>query len=168
MKLVGILCLGVSLFACSRDRGRSSEREASPSEEAIVTHGLHKNPNEQDRSGATTLTSASWIANEAAIDRIVASRCAREVTCSNIGRDRHFATGELCVREMRSRMNDELKTSSCPNGIDAARLDMCLDAIRNESCTNAVETIGRVALCRASKLCLNRTGRSPAPLDGVQ
>lgn len=134
------------LVGCTRDRARDRDRVSGT--EAT------RDPNEQDRAGAATLTGASWIANDAAIDRIVASRCAREVSCSNVGPDKHFTSGEVCVREVRKKTHDDLKASECPAGIDGKELDECLDAIRNESCTNPIESLGRLAACRTSDLCL--------------
>ena len=135
-----VAVLAVALVtACNRGRETAADR---------------KDPNEQDKSGTTTLTGASWVANEAAIDRIVASRCAREVTCSNIGPDKHFTESDVCVREIRKKMQGDLKASECPSGIDGKELDECLDAIRNESCTNPIESLGRLAACRTSDLCL--------------
>ncbi len=143
--LVTFACLA-ALAGCHRDRGHAGEHTTSSEE--------RRDPNEQDKSGTTTLTGASWVANGAAIDRIVASRCAREVSCSNIGPDKHFTNGEVCVREVREKTHEELKESACPNGIDGKELDECLDAIRSESCTNPIEAVARLAACRTSDLCL--------------
>ena len=136
-----IAAVAVALAGCNRDRGAAGGAGRS-------------DPNVQDRSGTTTVTGAPWVANEAAIDRIVASRCAREVTCSNVGPDKHFTSNDLCVREVRSKLHDELKASACPAGIDGKELDECLDAIRNESCTNPIEAMARLAACRTGELCL--------------
>ncbi|HVH40747.1 MAG TPA: DUF6184 family natural product biosynthesis lipoprotein [Labilithrix sp.] len=140
--------LVLALVGCNRER--SSNRDHS----GFISENDRRNPNEQDKSGVTTLTGASWLANDAAIDRIVASRCAREVTCSNVGPDKHFTSGEICVREVRSKMSDQLRASECPSGIDSKELEECLDAIRSESCTNPLDTVSRLAACRTSDLCL--------------
>jgi hypothetical protein len=159
MKSVVLCTLAVSLVAvgaCSRDRSRTTEGESSSTKDRLGTLPERevRNPNEQDRAGTTTLTGASWIANEAAVDRLVASRCAREVSCSNVGADKHFTDGETCVREVRKKTLESLGTSECPSGIDGRELDECLDAIRKESCTNPIDTVGRLAACRTNKLCL--------------
>lgn len=143
----------VAVAGCSRDR---YERERP----GLVSETEGVNPNEQDKAGVTTITGAHWdsrepsFGNDAAIDRIAASRCAREVTCSNVGLDKHFVSGEVCVREVRSKMRDELRSSECPRGIDGKELSECLDAIRSESCSNPIDTINRLAACRTSDLCL--------------
>jgi len=144
--IIGLAVVGLVL-GCNRDKSS----EGSPTD-----------PNTQDRAGVTTLTGASVVSNESAIDRIVAARCAREVTCSNLGPDKRYTNGESCLREVRTKLHDEMKPSDCGRGINARELDECLDAIRNESCTNAIavagatvnETIGRLAQCRGGELCL--------------
>jgi hypothetical protein len=134
----------------SRDQMFDRERPGTISQ----SEKSRKDPNEQDRAGTTNLTGAAWVANGPAIDRIVASRCARELTCANVGPDKHFTTSDVCVLEVRKRMEGELSTSECPTGIDGKELDECLDAIRSESCSNPIETIGRLAACRTRDLCL--------------
>lgn len=145
-----LVTLGSLAAAGCRDRGVDRDRP-----------GTVAQPDREDRSGTTNLTGAAWIANGPAVDRIVASRCARELTCSNVGPDKHFTTSDACVFEVRKRMEGELSNNECPMGIDGRELDDCLDAIRKESCSNAIETIGRIAACRTSKLCMR--GETPHP-----
>jgi Family of unknown function (DUF6184) len=160
MKSVALCTLAavalVAVGACSRDRSRSSEGQSSTAKERLGAFPERemRNPNDQDRAGTAFLTSASWVANDAAIERLVASRCAREVSCSNIGPDKHFTDGQTCTREVQKKTREALKASECPNGIDGKQLDQCLDAIRNESCSNPIDTLGRLAACRTSELCL--------------
>lgn len=118
-----------------------------------------KDPDQQDRSGSTSLTSASFMPKDLAVDKITAARCAREVTCSNIGPDRHFATSDTCVTEVKARLDRELGPNECPDGIDGKQVDECLDAIRNESCSNPLSTMERLAQCRTNSLCLKPYGR---------
>lgn len=139
-----------TLGACSRDRTRTHDHDAL----TIISEREIANPNDQDRSGVVTLTNASLVASEAAIDRIVNSRCAREVACNNIGAGKLFASGEMCAREARSRMYDELKSMTCWAGVDSKRLDECLDSIRGKSCADPVDAVNRIAACRANELCL--------------
>jgi hypothetical protein len=151
--LLAFACGAVALTAaCNRDRSRDGERPGVVSERE--TTPPKANADDQDKSGTTTITGASWMENGAAIDRIVATRCAREVACSNVGADKHFGSPENCVREVRKNMADDLKVSECPGGIDGAALDKCLDMIRNESCTNPIESLGRLATCRTGELCM--------------
>jgi hypothetical protein len=106
--------------------------------------------------GTATVTGADLgaITSEGAIERITAARCARESACNNIGSDKHYGTSEICARELRSTIGDDLAPSKCPRGIDTAAIDKCTEAIRTESCNNPVDTLSRLAACRASALCL--------------
>jgi hypothetical protein len=136
--VVMVATFAVAAVACQRDR---TERKPVDF-------------NRQDPSGVTTLTGAAWVANDAAIDRLVASRCAREISCNAIGPDRPFTSSEICVREVRKNLTADLATSECPAGIDGHELDTCLDAIRTESCMNPLETLGRLTACRPGVLCM--------------
>jgi hypothetical protein len=136
------LVLGVmALAACNRDQSVAAGKDA------------------QDISGTTTITQAAFTTKESAVDRITAARCAREVTCSNIGSDKHFTTSDRCVTEVKQRLDQDLGPNDCPDGIDGKQVDECLDAIRNESCSNPLSTVQRLAQCRTASLCVKPYGR---------
>jgi len=149
-----LLALGGAavLAGACRDRAQG-ERPGVVSESESPT-STTKPASTDDKAGTTTITGAAWMENGAAIDRIVASRCAREVSCSNVGPDKHFGSPEACSREIRKTMAEDLKVSECPGGIDSEKLDKCLDMIRSESCTNPIESLGRLATCRTGELCM--------------
>jgi hypothetical protein len=116
-------------------------------------------PNTQDKSGVgtTTITGADLnaISSESAVERITVARCTRETACNNVGSDKHFGSYDVCARELRSKVGEDLAPNKCPQGIDLAAIDKCTEAIRTESCNNPVDTISRLATCRASALCLD-------------
>ncbi|MBS2013846.1 MAG: hypothetical protein JST00_13235 [Deltaproteobacteria bacterium] len=150
--LVGVGLSGaLALFACNRDNvdrqgGVLGDRTNAP--RTTTTDN-------RDRAGETTTTGATvGVSNEGAIDRLVAARCQREATCKNIGSDKHFSSYDVCSRELRSRVQDDLRASECPKGIDGKELDECLESIRTESCNNPLDTISRLAACRSGDLCL--------------
>jgi hypothetical protein len=107
----------------------------------------------QDGSGAATLTAAVWVPNDAAIERLVAARCAREITCNNVGSGRLFGSEDACARESRVGAAG-LRTRACPAGIDGVSLERCLDTIRMEACTRPSDELDRLPACRARELCL--------------
>ena len=118
-----------------------------------------RDPSAQDRGGSATLTSSTLTTRDIAVDKITAARCAREVTCSNIGPDRRYPANDKCVAEVKERLDRELGPNECPDGIDGKQVDECLDAIRAESCTNPMSTVQRLAECRTSSLCVKPHGR---------
>lgn len=138
-----LLAAGAAV-ACNRDQSGTVGRD----------------PNAQDRGGSATLTSSTLTSRDVAVDKITAARCAREVTCSNIGPDRHYPANDKCVSEVKERLDRELGPNECPDGIDGIEVDECLDAIRAESCTNPMSTVQRLAECRTSHLCVKPYGRS--------
>jgi len=106
--------------------------------------------------GTTTVTGANVgkVGNQTAVDRIVAARCAREASCNNVGPNKHWESGASCTQKVGADMKDDLNASECPAGIDEKELNECLESIRGENCNNPIDTIGRLAACRTSDLCL--------------
>jgi hypothetical protein len=166
MKLVHRSFLGIASVAalvagagCNRnhvDRDGFAERNFDDKSGAKDTSGFGDKSGAGDRAGTTTVTGADYgsLSNELAIERIVAARCARETSCNNVGPDKHFVNHDLCARQLRSKIADDLKPSECPRGIDAAAIDKCMESIRTESCNNPIDTISRLAACRTSDMCL--------------
>lgn len=157
--IVGVgLCSALALFACKRDNvdrqgGVLGDRTTSNKYDDRANTNDNDNDN---KPGETTITGArvAGVSNEGAINRIIAARCQREATCKNIGSDKHFTSYDVCAKELRSKVQDDLKASECPKGIDGKELDECMEAIRTESCNNPIDTISRLAACRTSDLCL--------------
>lgn len=145
------LCGALGLFACKRD---NVDRQGGVLGDRTTSSKYTDNDNDT-KTGETTITGAAvGVSNDGAINRIIAARCQREATCKNVGSDKHFTSYEVCARELRDRVADDLKASECPKGIDSKELDECMESIRTESCNNPIDTISRLAACRTSDLCL--------------
>lgn len=152
--IIGVGCL-LALVACKRDH---VDREG-PVLGDRTSYDNRKGTNEaEEKTGSTTITGANVgaVANDLAVQRIVAARCAREAACNNVGSDKHFVSHDVCVQEIRDKMRNDLKASECPKGIDAKELDDCMEAIHKESCNNPIDVISRLAACRTSGLCLTK------------
>jgi hypothetical protein len=149
---VPALCL-IAAAGCNRDRvvDRDRDRGALDRDRPGAAVDL-----DRDRSGTTTVTGANVgsIANDQAINRIVAARCAREATCNNIGVDKRFTDRNVCSQKLQNDMRDDLSTGDCPRGVDQKELNECLEAIQKEDCNNPIDAISRLAACRTSDLCL--------------
>lgn len=159
--LLGVACVA-ALFACNRNN--NPDRDSSNAEQTYGDKSGAPAPSPGERVGVTTVTGAdlglNLLANDIAIERIVAARCARETACNNVGADKHFVNHDLCVHAVRAKVGDDLRTAECPRGIDSDALDRCMDAIRTESCNNPIETIQRLAACRTSDMCLKLSERT--------
>lgn len=156
-RFVVISCVGVGVFvvgACSRNNrsDHESERAAAPQAQRGA----------EEQGATTTVTGARVSSNQAALDRIVTARCAREATCHNIGADKHYASTQACTDKIKADMADDLNAKDCPYGVDEKELDGCLAAIRKEDCGNPIDAISRLAACRTSDMCL-KTAVAPAP-----
>lgn len=165
--VVPALCV-IGLFACSRDRSgnptvdRDLNNNGKVDLPAAPLDREHTGLSDKhDGVGTTTVTGANVgaVQNTNAIEKIVAARCAREMSCKNVGADKRFTSNDVCGREIRNDMKDDLNSKDCPYGVDQKELNECLDSIKNESCGNPLETISRLAACRTSDMCL----RTAAP-----
>ena len=105
-----------------------------------------------DRVSTTNLTSARLITNDAAIDRIVTARCARDAACSNVGLNKDFAQNNQCEPRVTARLHETM--TSCATGVDSEALQRCLTAIDTEGCDNPLDEILRQNDCRPGNLCL--------------
>jgi hypothetical protein len=150
--MLGIVCLAAALGACKDKIDRDGNAERSSGDRSGA----------EDRIGTTTVTGANvgGLSNDIAVERVVAARCARETACNNIGSDKHFTDYDVCARQLRTKIGEDLKPSECPEGIDTKELDECLDSIRTESCNNPIDTISRLAACRTSDMCVKADSKN--------
>lgn len=154
---IPVLCI-LGVMAC-RDRNRATPDDRTGRVDmpaAPLDRGNTGTGGAQSGVGTTTVTGANVgvIQNQAAIQRIVEARCEREAACNNVGGDKRFADRNVCTSEIQKDMRDDLNAKDCTYGIDAKELNECLDSIKKESCGNPIETIGRLAACRTSDMCL--------------
>lgn len=137
-----IACVALGILSIAGCRERNQREQAGETR-----------PIEQP--GTATVTGANVVGNQAAIDRIVAARCAREATCKNVGANKRYESQEACSQKINIDMKDDLKVSECPRGIDQKELNECLEAVQKEDCNNPIDSLNRLAACRTSDLCLS-------------
>jgi hypothetical protein len=109
-----------------------------------------------DAPSTTRLTSAeagATPASIASIDAIALARCDREQRCDNIGDGRKFLNRDACLNDIRAKGDNDLTVSTCPGGVDTARLDACLAAVRTERCDDPLDFVARLSECRTDSLC---------------
>jgi hypothetical protein len=132
--------------------GPSSMQEptpTTPTREAARTREAERNPERTDAPPA----SAERAGNEAAVSSITRARCDRETRCNNVGSGKKFESHDDCVTKTRASWRDDLNTIECPRGVVDDQLSSCLQQIKNESCGNPLDTLGRALACRAVDLC---------------
>src|SRR4051812_26215623 len=69
---------------------------------------------------------SSGVANAAAVDRIVQTRCEREVACNNVGPGKHWQDKDACAREMSHDTGTTLRPEECPGGVSSKDLEECV------------------------------------------
>lgn len=91
--------------------------------------------------------------NDMVLSELVDARCTREERCNNIGSGQKYASKPDCMTKVREDWRDDLQSRACSNGVNQSQLSDCLDKIRNDSCSNVVESLSRWANCRQSEIC---------------
>jgi hypothetical protein len=90
-----------------------------------------------------------------AVKSIVGARCSREARCNNIGADRKYSSAAECNSKLSEDRKDDLNMDDCPRGVSQKELSECLAEIKNEDCNNPLDSLGRLAACRSSDLCMS-------------
>ena len=150
--LDGLVVVGlVAAVGCTSDNDASRK-------EAADNAGV-----EVQSSGAKILIAAETISVEeaavvigeerAASLAITGALCNGSDRCKDVGIDGAYESREQCFRETGEDWNGRFSQHRCENGIDMARLDTCLDLIRNDECRNPLDTLARLAACQPSVFC---------------
>lgn len=92
-----------------------------------------------------------------ASEAIAEARCAREVSCNNVGIDKRYVSLEDCLTRVWTAGQGDLVESECPNGVDEAQLEECLAEIRLLECGVHLDSLELLPACSASQLCTERT-----------
>ncbi|HEY6557648.1 MAG TPA: DUF6184 family natural product biosynthesis lipoprotein [Polyangiaceae bacterium] len=90
-----------------------------------------------------------------AVKAIVGARCNREARCNNIGAERKYSNAAECNSKLSEDRKDDLNTDDCSRGVSQKELSECLAEIKNEDCNNPLDSLGRLAACRSSDLCMS-------------
>jgi hypothetical protein len=88
-----------------------------------------------------------------ASEAIAEARCAREVSCNNVGIDKRYVSLEDCLTRVWTSSHGDAVESECQNGLDEAQLDACLTDIRVLECSVQLESLELLPACAASLLC---------------
>jgi hypothetical protein len=107
------------------------------------------------RPAETALAEPAATEGASATESIAEARCARESRCDNIGGDKKFSSMEDCIARVREDWKDELSARECRAGINQTQLGECLNSVRNEECSNPLDTLERVSACTAGQICVD-------------
>jgi hypothetical protein len=88
------------------------------------------------------------------IEHIAEATCDREQSCGTIGPGSYFASRDACMQSMRDKLGPKLSFSQCPDGLDRAAVDSCVESLRSTQCTQPGDSITRSARCSESDMCM--------------
>lgn len=118
------LVLGALLCACAAPSRQLELAKAEPVDDAL--------------SASETLTEA---------------RCAREVSCNNVGIDKRYVSLEDCLTRVWTAGEGDFVESDCPNGVNEEQLHVCAGEIRVLECSVQLDSLELLPACAASQLC---------------
>lgn len=104
-------------------------------------------------SGYLQLAKAEHAASEArsAGEAIAEARCAREVSCNNVGSDKRYVSLEDCLTRVWTSWQGDLVDSECE--VDGEQLGVCLTDIRVLECKVQLESLELLPSCAIDRLC---------------
>jgi hypothetical protein len=137
IRLVTIMLSGAAIvFACNK------ENQPGPADPTGSRNGndssAQQSPAAETRSAATSLTQ---------------SRCSREQRCNNVGAGKKYSSFADCEATVGNDWRDDLNARECSGGVDQHELDECMTAIRNEDCSNPLDSLERIAQCTQAQIC---------------
>jgi hypothetical protein len=154
---IGAIAVGLISGCEKKEEPNVDVSPSRPAEPAVDTRNTDTNPNNNNgpaRTGEPSVQQGG-VSPQAAVQSIVQSRCSREARCNNIGADRKYSSMTECTSKLTEKRSDDMNLSDCPRGISQKELDECLAEIRNEDCNNPLDSLGRLAACRSSDLCMS-------------
>lgn len=106
------------------------------------------------RPAQVELAKAEPVASERpASEAIAEARCARELSCNNVGIDKRYVSPEDCLARVWTAGEGDLVESECPNGVDGEQLEVCLTDIRLLECSVHLDSLELLPACAARQLC---------------
>ena len=102
----------------------------------------------------TSTTGAGIVSTDDAVNHLTARRCDHEIDCKNVGAGKRYDDRGGCERDIAHALQTELGSTVCSSGVREERLVACLEALRTETCANALDTMNRIAPCRTTAICI--------------
>lgn len=121
--------------------------------------GCQKETDTEPRAPTMTTGAAGAmgvLSNDEGMLRMVEARCDRAVACEEVGAGKRYPTKERCKEEVRPSLAAAIGQTACPRGLREDRVDACVSEVRGTNCTVPGESIGQLAVCRESALCVPR------------
>ena len=144
--IFGVACV-VAACAHAPDASRTSQTTTTG-----ATFTLAGNGNERGRSEAFDPSSPELSDPTHPANRLGTATCERKLECDAIGEGKTYATSQTCLMATRRHAHEELEQLDCENGLDDARLNDCIQAVRIAECAS-LDQLGRIDACSKARLC---------------
>lgn len=101
----------------------------------------------------TGVTSAQSTDTQDAVWHLAGAKCKHAAACNEIGGNRTYASTDACMSENRGKLQDDLRASNCPHGVNTRRMEACLGEIGSEACSGIGSGFNRMMSCKTGQLC---------------
>lgn len=156
---ISVLCFAAGCERSESERTMEAQRTAARATENAAEQRAQAQAAEREAVAARetarqqALQGSTTLAFNEALNNIASSRCEHEARCGNVGTGKRYESTDACRTVVRNDYARDLNAADCPAGIDRQELSECVQAVRDESCGNPIEAIGRIAACRTSDMC---------------
>ena len=99
------------------------------------------------------VTSKQQTDTQDAVWRLAGAKCKHAAACNEVGGNRNYASTDACMSENRGKLQDDLRASNCPHGVNSDRLQSCLSEIESEACSGIGSGFNRSMACKSGQLC---------------
>lgn len=145
--LAGGACFAFAIVACVPARD-AADLPREPTSQTTTTGASFYLP-----TGENVGTPASEL-DDAYLPgpRIANAACERHRECDAIGEGKPYASAQSCLTSQKRRATAELDHARCPRGLDDARLNACVAAVRTAACDD-LASLSRISACARDVLC---------------
>ena len=109
----------------------------------------------KERQEPATTTTTGAVSHDDAIMRLTTARCEREAACNNLGSGKKYADREACMSEAGQSARGTLRADQCAM-IDQSKLSSCLNDIKNERCSNPIDSLDSMTSCTRGKISIEQ------------
>ncbi|HVY49002.1 MAG TPA: DUF6184 family natural product biosynthesis lipoprotein, partial [Minicystis sp.] len=88
-----------------------------------------------------------------AAERMAIAHCDRESRCGGEDARAEQAKRRACMDRLHDALLGAYAPATCGAGVDQARLDRCIAAIRGEACGRSLAAVEELEACRVDALC---------------
>jgi hypothetical protein len=93
------------------------------------------------------VTTAALVSNDSAVIEVAKARCRRLDECNNLGGGKDYVDRAQCLTAYLQPDSNIEMLRSCPDGVDKARLNVCLATLVDQHCQSDMGPVTAMTDC---------------------